>query len=156
VNTEIETLVIEAVDLRHQVKFPTVVTPDSLVLSVVHLRQAFDRVEAILVMMTRLRGRLAAELAVAQAEQEGAWDRAATASSRSGSQRDFSGPRERYAEFNLAAFKEKTALRHAELRYKEVDVAVDVIRILHRGIDSVRSDIHIAMRAMNLESRLEV
>lgn len=151
----VEDLVVEAIELRSQVYFPATVTPDSLVRAVQDCRKCIDRAEAILVLLTRLRGRKFAAMTSALHQFDDAWDKAATTHRAASSALDYSGPRERYSEFNLSSMTEKRAHRIAEQEWKEVDVAVDAVRVIHRGIDGVRGDLHVALRAMNLETRLE-
>jgi hypothetical protein len=118
------------------------------------IRAKLDRVEQILVLLTRYRFNCWKSEQDSKWEAEEAWDAAAT-STGSSRARDAYGPRERYAYYNIASLDLQRRHRSMSEMYKRVDAAIEAVRIIHRGLESVRQDYHMAMRSVSIETRLE-
>lgn len=129
-------------------------TPAQTVAALQEVRKRLDRVELILVTLVRVRGLAHTGMTAAQHKADDQWD-AAAYKAQQGSQRDYQGPRERYANFNLDSLPAQRERRDAEATYKEVDTAVEAVRIMHRGLDGIRSDLTTMLRAMSVQERLE-
>lgn len=153
-DSRIVDMVAEVYELRFGVTPFDRTTPEGYVNLLVDVRRRIDRIEEILILLTTLRGQALRGFTILNAEYDFAWDKSAQAINRAGNM-ERCGPRERYAENNLAAFEEARARREADLRYKELDAAVDAVRIAHRGLDGVRSDVTVALRAQSLQTSLE-
>jgi hypothetical protein len=136
---------------------PTESGPQQVLESLLRVRSRLDRVEALAVRATRARGRLQRASQAAKAQAGEAWDREIARVRSSPVRRgdEFTGPRERYAEANLATLVEQRTERQSSLLLVSADTAVDAIRQCQRGLDSLRQD-HIAvMRSYQFESHLE-
>lgn len=159
VEARLSDLVREALELRGGVSLPgPQAGPSDVIKSMSDTRRALDRVEFLLNQGVRAKARVSRLNASAVAAFDDAWDSASKGTrgnllaNRGG---DYSGPRERYAEANLAAFNELRDKRQAE-RMLSVAVEVEtVLRNCHRGLDSLRADHHALLRAFNVQSVLE-
>lgn len=130
--------------------------PQRLVDSVVEHRGYLDRVEAILRDVIRLRGALQANLRQSRAVTEDKWDEAARSwdDRTRTSGRDYA-PRERYADNNLRTLEDRRAERSAEDLASRADTAYELIRMLHYSLNDQRRDLHVIIRAMEVENQLE-
>jgi hypothetical protein len=121
------------------------------------VRQRLDRVEELLARATRARGRSSRAAQVAKAQADDAWDvssqRGRAAPVRRGG--EFEGPRERYADNNLATLDQRRATREAERLADSASECLDVVRLCHRGLDGIRQDLLTMLRAFQFESHLE-
>lgn len=128
-------------------------SPMDVVAHLVQARGSLDRIEGILMSLMRLRERAFAESRLAEARAEEKWDEASAG--RQSSKRDYEGPRERYADNNLAALSERRQARAAKDRAEYLQTAVEVVRTAHRGADSVRNDLHAVLRAATFDRTYE-
>jgi len=121
------------------------------------VRRRLDRVEHLLALGLRVRAMAHRGVARSTADAEEAWDdailRVRSAPVRRGD--EYSSARERAAEANLATIEARRAVRAAQDAASHCDEAVDVLRTLHRGLDSVRQDTLAVLRLMQFESHLE-
>ena len=143
----------------YQLLLPPSESPPQVVLdSLIHVRQRLDRVEGILASVQRAVGRVARILSAKKFEFEGAWDEAVR-SQRSrparGSGDGFVAPRERYAEANLETLLVRRELHRLELLAQSGETALSTVRLCHRGLNSLREDHGMMLRAMGIGSRLE-
>lgn len=160
---QLELLTDEALDLRYSAtdysqapSLPEPGTPlDDVLVSLVHVRRRIDRVEEILSEAIRARGRIRRMHDTAQATVQEKWDEAVTTDPRinSGS---FVAPKEKYAQANLATMSLKRQMLLATDALSRADDAVEVIRQAHRGLDSLRYDHVVLIRAQTVLSSLEV
>lgn len=118
----------------------------------VEARSRQDRAEELLTRILIARGRLRRLQAVAASVFEEAWSRQSQVerqnTKRSG---DFISPTERSSDANLATLTQKRDLLAAERLVSSADEAYEVIRTVHRGLDSFRSDHLAIIRAMSWE-----
>lgn len=120
------------------------------------VRGRLDRVEELLSMATRARGRVGRAVAVAKAVNDDRWDVEVRAEgARPMRQGEFVAPREKYANANLETLNEKRDFRAAERLYSFADEAYEVIRTVYRGLDNVRQDHLAVIRHLSWESNLE-
>lgn len=69
--------------------------------------------------------------------------------------KDFQSARDRNIDVNMATISERRSLRQAEEVLIEARATVDVIRNMHRGLDSHRRDIETGLRALTMITTLE-
>jgi hypothetical protein len=121
------------------------------------VRARLDGVERLLGSATRARGRAQRAATEAKALAEHAWDETANRARSGGARRggEYEGARERYADWNLATIPQQRAARAAERLAGVATESLDVVRLTHRGLEGLRNDLHLMLRAMNVESALE-
>jgi hypothetical protein len=150
----LDAAIAEAVVLRGDTTLPSAESgPDEVLPSLVGVRQSLDRVEALLVTATRIRAIAQRSVEASQAAVDDKWDKRIVETSRSTG--EFVGPRERYAHVNLFVVSERRVVRQATERLSVANEAVDVLRIIQRGLDGVRLDHHRLIAGMVFESSLE-
>jgi hypothetical protein len=159
-------MVEEALELRHgsagdsagAISMPPPEAGVRDVLAVLlRVRSRLDRLEGVLQRAVRLRALVHRMSATTRMVADEAWDRASV-NSRAPSVRrgeEFTGPRERYADNNLATLQEARAAKAGERMAAQADAAVEVIRLAHRGLDGVRQDLIAWLRTLQFESHLE-
>lgn len=154
----------EALELRYAAagdaagppRLPEVGTPLEDVLgSLVRVRRRIDRVEEILGLAVAARGRIRRLYETVDSQASNAWDEAVTTDPRinSGS---FVAPKEKYAQANLATMSLRRQVLEAKDALSRADDAVEVIRQAHRGLDSLRYDHVVMIRAATVLNSLEV
>ena len=116
-------------------------------------RRALDRIETHLARLIRLKGRTnwvfqSAKWALEDAETK-AYD------SRKLTFGDYATGREKEAWVSTQTTIEKVALRKALIRDGEVGAALEEVKVLHRGVDSVRRDTDTRLRIITFERALE-
>lgn len=67
----------------------------------------------------------------------------------------FSSAKEKSVEFNLRSLEERRAEREALNNYKQAKHVVDVLRLLHKGVDSARYDLKARLDAVTLTRAIE-
>jgi len=158
---ELEVLVTEAVELRFGARsFPEDVQihPDLVQLILLDARKRLDRMEELLVTAIRVRGRARGAASARQNEVDDEWARAIDRSrkdARRTSGNDYSGAKERYAEADLAVLELRIKQRQAQAFADQAQVAYDVVRVCHRGLDTLRGDCVAYLRSLQFESSLE-
>lgn len=148
----------EALDARFSVKLPPAgSSPQQLYETLVLARASLDRVEEILQQFVLVRARTQRAYDIARAAVEDAWDEAAVKglSPQGRAQADFIGPRERYANYNLATLDLRRTERQAKQEYDVVSEAYEVVRVAHRGLDGLRQDLHVLVRSQQVERALD-
>jgi hypothetical protein len=158
--SDLDRLIEEALRLRQSEALPSIDQGPAEVLAQLALvRTRLDRLEELLSIAVRFRGRIREALKAANASVEDRWAEVVSAPSRrprAGSDGwSGSAPRERYAEADLATLDQKRVQRRVEKSSDLANDAVDLIRQAHRGLDSTRLDLHLILRAMSVESFLE-
>ncbi len=157
-DTKLTDLVKEALELRFQSSLPSATaTPQAVVDSLLDCRIRADRLEGIYIQVVQIRARAARMAAAAKAEADDAW---ATSimdmKSRASRNRDqFEGPRERYAEADLASMDFKRKARKAEEVLGLADESSDVIRTAYRGLNEVIQDHRTWLRSLQFQTTLE-
>ena len=131
--------------------------PQVVMDSLVRVRQRLDRVDYLLCQVMALRTAAKRGSDSAQAQADDAWDTAVMSIRNATVRRndDFTGPRERYAEANLATINQKRDARLANDTAYLADSYEQVVRHAQRGLDSLRYD-HIAvLNGLNVLHYLE-
>lgn len=123
------------------------------------VRARMDQVEVILNEVLSFRTRARALLREAEATVDDKWAERVT-QPRQNRRKSFDGsfdaaPREKYAEADLAVLSDRKKARKRERIMDACGDAVDQIRTAYRGLDGVRSDLHLMMRGLSVETRLE-
>lgn len=154
----LQALVVEACTLREDVTLPAAGADVAMLLNGLRAtRERLDRVEELLVRAMRLRGQLERHAWSVTADADEQWARAVrhivTAPLTRGP--EFQGPRERYAEADLATLEVRRSARAAESLLAEATDVREVLKVLHRGLDGVRQDHVTALRATQFALSLE-
>lgn len=150
--------VSEVLSVRFQVTLPSSEsTPQAVLDSLLDARMKTDRVEGLYHEMVQLRAKTARVTAAIRAETDDRWSQALmdmkSAPSR---QRDqYEGPRERYAEADLAVLELKRRLRKSEELLGMADEAVDITKTAFRGLNEIIQDHRTWLRALQFQTYLE-
>jgi hypothetical protein len=151
----------EALELRYgsESEIPAYGSDPQVVFeSLLDTRRKIDRVEGILASVEQANGRVDRMLAVTEFARDAAWDEALKANRKAGIRgggSDFQGPRERYADANLATLKERRDAHEIDVLSRSAKTAATVVRQCLRGLNGVREDHLAILRAMNIGTRLE-
>lgn len=153
----------EAESLRYTGGLPDASLGSGEVLSrLAVIRTRLDRVDELLAEVSRFRTGARVLLKEATARVDDKWaERVAgsTATSRrKGSfvgSGEMEGPRERYARADVAVVGDRMLARRRERVMDAVGDAVEAITRVHRGLDSVRFDLHAMLKLFSVEHRLE-
>lgn len=148
----------EVLRLRLEASIPhSSAIPQAVLDSLLDVRAKSDRVEAISIQVMRMRHRAARKVASLKASVDDAWSQAIVdvkkAGARSGDQ--YEGPRERYAQADLAVLTLKRESRKAEELLSILDEASDVIKTALRGLNEVIQDHRIWLRTIQVQSYIE-
>ena len=127
---------------------------DVVLASLLRVRKRLDRVEELLSTLIRVRGRYRVSAEVIEAQYQQAWDDALTSDPRLQA-REFVAPREKYAHADLAAFTQKRTLLKAKDSLAQIEDGVEQVRLAHKGLDSLRYDHVVLIRAATVMSSLE-
>lgn len=149
---------VEVLDLRFTHTIPAAgAAQEDIMRSLIDARQRLDRVEELLVRTLRIRARAHRSATAARASADDEWSRAvrnvATSSVRQGP--EFQGPRERYAEADLATLEQRRHARQAEALAGQCDETYDAIRTMYRGLDGLRQDHVTMLRSQQFATHLE-
>jgi hypothetical protein len=101
-----------------------------------------------------LKGRVDQAVADRKDAHDDRWNAEAT-SGKVGFAYGDAAPRERYAKYASKTVNEKIALRKAEMLSRQVDTAMELVRMYRFGLDSIRRDLDTRIRLMSIEGRLE-
>lgn len=130
-------------------------SPQELLTALAELRARLDRVEAILRGVIRVRAQAKRVVDGLDAQLIEEWDQALMRVRASGVRREYEGARERYAETNLATLPLRRRVREAQHTLSVAEEALELLRFLHRGLDSHRADLHVMVRALTVERSLD-
>lgn len=149
----------EAFALRFQLgEWPANAAPAEVLARLLDIRSRLDRVDELLFRAVRIKSEVGRVHTRAHVAAEAAWDQASVATRRAPAVRgsgEFTGPRERYAEANLATLGQRRSSRQAEEVKSFADEAVEVLRIAQRGLDGARQETLQMLRSLQFESNLE-
>lgn len=148
----VEPVVTEARMLRDLPPWDAEDAPMDLHHHLLEVRARYDRVESILATLIERRTRVRALVHEARENHDDVWDTSATTKR---TDRDFMAGRERVAFVNVDVIPQRRLLRRLERTEIVLDGAVESVRLIHRGLDTVRRDLDIRIRLLSLESRLE-
>ena len=115
-------------------------------------RNGLDRLETILNDCLRLKAKVEIMKSVRQGEVE---DAEVKVSQTSGKPDKYQAARDRNIDINAKTIVERKALRQISEVVIEAHATVEVVRNMHRGLDSHRRDIETALRAYSVASSLE-
>ncbi len=157
--TTLNTFITEVQLLRAELPpMPQVDAPPSDVHEfLLNVRRRLDRVEHLYSSAIRIRGRAHEAATAAGHEAQDDWDNAILRIRAAPVRRndEYSSAKERSAEANLATMTTQRSHRAALALARTCDTAVDVLRLLHRGLDGVRQDALAILRHVQFESHLE-
>lgn len=159
---EVEELAREALRVRFESidGEPAPTLPDSgvpvqeVLDSLVRVRRRLDRVEGILVRAISIAGQIARMATVVEAQASEKWDEALVSDPRINSG-GFVAPKEKYAQANLAVMGVRRKAQVAATAVRVTSDAVEVVRVAHRGLDSLRYDHVVMIRAATVMTSLE-
>jgi len=154
---QMESLMAEAVELRHKVDLPKLTDqPSEIVERLQQARQAQDRLEEILRVAGRIKALTQRQKSAFEAVADDAWATSLSHIRQVPTFRsDYVGPREKYAEADLSTMTQRRDLRQAEDLLSHVTEAYDFIRTAYFGLNGVRDDIKDVLRIAASESRME-
>lgn len=159
VEEALETLVAKAVEIRFAAKpIPGPSEDMSFQLEVLRdVRGLLDQLDEILVKVMRVRARARRSSFTATYEAEAKWDEELDSILRAPSQRggEFVGAKERASEANLRTVPYRRQAFVAKRGADTADAAAEVIKKLHRDLDSIRQDIGLIVRSRAFESSLD-
>lgn len=153
----------EAVILRFDTPSPSFdADPAEILTALQDVRRRLDRVEELYANSMRVKAQAQRDRAVCQALADDAWDTAITGA-RTGrrtvavinTRDEFVSAKERDAEANLATVEHRRKARQADDAYTAIAANVEVLRTIHRGLDSVRHDLLTVLRTLAFESTLD-
>lgn len=145
-------------DMPELSPYTDLLAPFQVVEQLTFIRQRLDRIEELLVLSVRAKASLRRAHQQAKDEHQQAWDRHVTDSSavrRPVLTQEYVTGKEKFAEANLATFELQRKERKAGEILSFAEEAAEVIRQLHRGLDSTRQDLLTQVKAMQMESHLE-
>jgi hypothetical protein len=158
IEKKIAELLAEALSLRSSSSMPySEASPQVVLNSLLDNRQRVDRLEALYLQVIQIRARLSRRTSAVKAESEDAWAEALASMKAQGARnRDqYEGPRERYAEADLATLELKRKARKAEELLNIAVEADDVIKTALRGLNEVIQDHRIWIRSLQFQTYLE-
>jgi hypothetical protein len=128
--------------------------PQVVLDSLLEARWKADRVENLHVQALQIRAQVARMANSLRAQADDAWT-TALVKARSARRAEFEGPRERYADADLASLTEKRDARKADDLLSLADEVSDVIRVSFRGLNEVIQDHRTWLRALQFQTYLE-
>lgn len=135
--------------------FPSgVVSTQEVLERISAVRRAIDSVEAMLGHVSLSRSRVKSSLELAQAKANDVWDKDVSDTIKRGSGLE-ANYKERDALHNLASLDERIKVRELQQIKNAADYAYEVVKTSHRSLDSIRLDLHLLLRAINVEAALE-
>jgi hypothetical protein len=148
----------EAVQLRFSVTLPaSEADPQEITNSLLEARAKTDRVEGVYYKVVQIKSQVSRDLATRRALHEEQWAQSLISQKRSPvAQGDnFIGPRERYAEADLATITLKRDVRLAEELMSLSDECHEIVRTCLRGLNDLRQDHLSWLRSIQVQSYLE-
>ena len=147
---------VRVADLRAGLTLPALGDgPGGLLEVLVDVRSRLDQVEEFLTQLTRLRG--AARRATRQAKDaaDDGWNASVTGGQRRRGDFGEAAPRERYAQADLAVLDRRREERRMAYRVSVAEEAVELTQLAYRGLSDTRRDLHVLLRAIEIEHSLE-
>lgn len=156
--SKLEHLVDEALALRISAHLPEMgADVHTVVDSLLDTRHKADRLEGLHIQALQVKAKISRIAASAKAEADDAWA-SAISDMRSAAVRNrdtYEGPRERYAEADLASIAQKRKARKAEELLSLAEEADSIIRIAFKGLNEVIQDHRTWLRSLQFQSYLE-
>jgi len=130
--------------------------PDEVLTAMLGIRGVLDALDEVVVHVLRLRGRARLVASEKQFAFESEWDRELDKIRSARTTRsEYTGAKERMSEANLATYDAHHLAVRAERVAAYADSAADIVRKLHRDVDSLRHDLHTIIRSRAFESNLD-
>ena len=156
--TVVASHVAEARMLREVGPLPGVTAaPVDMVTYLQDVRARQDRVEQLLSQAIQVRSAARRAAAALAAVADDAWDEAIKRTRARPVQPggEYTSARERHADANLTIIDQRHAARAAADTADRCDELTELIRMIHRGLDTTRTDLHALLRTLTFESHLE-
>lgn len=151
---DVADLLREAHELRWSVSIGSMDdAPVQMHETLLKVRAVQDRLEAIVTTLMGKAALLKQDLTDTTNDLEDAWNEQARSSH--GFQFNDTAPRERYARYASETLNESIAKRRAEKAYGQVDVALQICKLYHRGIEGLRRDLDMRLRLYAWDTKLE-
>lgn len=148
--------ITEADALRSSLTYPEADAPPVIVLESLHeVRTATDRIETLVRRVAIVKSRSEQRVADAEHAYEDQWSTAARGEKMVGQRWDNAAPRERYAKYDLTAMEDKMAVREAQRLHRQIATAFDVLKMIHKGLESMRWSLDARLRLITVDTRLE-
>jgi hypothetical protein len=132
--------------------------PQVFLSALLDVRGRLDRMEEVFRSLIRLKATVDNINSDLSFEADTAWAEALARASSKSSARitgEYHGPRERYAEADLAVLDLRKRQRDIAKRVAGFQAYLDEVRTAHRGLEGVRQDLLAALRSFQFESSLE-
>lgn len=159
IEKQLKVIVDEAITLRFKTEESTnldISSAKTIIASLLNCRARLDRLEEILTVATRARGRAHRAAQEARRVADEAWDLVSSAARTGPSRRsEYTGAKEHYADNNLATLNEQRSARIAERLADYATECHNVIKTVYHGLDNYRADHLVIIRALSFESHLE-
>lgn len=116
-------------------------------------RAQIERLEGLTATLGRIRSRVNGMVEDLKGEYEDAYMQAATSNSVGFG--DYTSAKEKDAHYDLAAIKQKVALRKGQRTFRDVDASWNYCRTLLRGAEGVHRDLEVRIRLITLQGQLD-
>jgi hypothetical protein len=151
-------IVDEVLELRHRSSIPSSdVIPQAVLDSLLSSRSNADRVEELSIKVMRIKYKVTRTVTSLRASVEDSWNQKVVdlrhAGARSGDM--YVGPKERYAEADLAVLLKRRELRKAEEVLSVIEETSDIIRVAFRGINEVIQDHRTWLKTLHTQSFID-
>ncbi len=148
----------QALDLRFGVKIPVHPAAPSVVFdALLDVRSRLDHVDELLAKALRMHAAVQDALSLATAQHADAWDteidRLRNSPVRRGD--EYATARERHAAANLATMELQHKVRATERVARQCQSAVDLVRLVNRGLEGVRQDLRLWLDGLKYEAHLD-
>ena len=132
--------------------------PQEVMESLMDYRRRADRVEEIFYKFVHLRAQAQRDKMTATLKYDQAWAEAMEQAKKNPVRQgdSFVGPRERYADADLASLVERRELYKAEQQYSVLEEMHDILRNALRGLNDVCQDHRSWLRTLQFQSNLDV
>lgn len=154
----VDTSVEKAIDIRFSLKEYSPKYSDPLKkreASLLGYRAAIDSIDEVLVNLLKVRQATRARASSEKFNYESEFDRQLDKIRKTGSRLEYTGAKERISEADLKAFDAKKKANDASKLADYVNDATDIVRKLHRDLDSTRLDLHTTIKSFVFEYNLD-
>jgi hypothetical protein len=141
--------------LRYNAPWPAAsASPTQVKNALVEVRSQLDRLEVVYSAAMGLRGATAAQAKALEQAADDAWDDKANAERRA-ARREYEGPRERYAYWELDIRPHRHRAREARALADFARETCDRVELAYRGLDGLRRDLVGRLTHLRWESNME-
>lgn len=151
----------EALELRGSLglaPYDDLVAPFQITEQLTNVRARLDRVEELRIKAVRAKASVKKAHQKVKDELQDAWDSHVTNTSavrRPVLTQEYVTGKEKFAEANLATFEQRKAERKSGELLSFAEETLEVIHIIHRGLNDIRQDLLSQVRSIQIESQLE-